>query len=93
MNPKLDLVFIIKCDVLWVMRDFSGITQGILFAVYSSDEKQFSLQSEKIGVTLYLQRNESCILNAKVHFIMRYEKGRKYGESQRRSCKNGHGPV
>ena len=52
-----------------------------------------SLQSEKIGVTLYLQRNESCILNAKVHFIMRYEKGRKYGESQRRSCKNGHGPV
>lgn len=41
MNPKLDLVFIIKCDVLWVMRDFSGITKGILFAVYSSDEKQF----------------------------------------------------
>lgn len=41
MNPKLELAFIIKCDVLWVMRYFSGITQGFLFAVYSSDEKQF----------------------------------------------------
>ena len=41
MNPKLELVFIIKCGVLWVMRNFSGITQGFLFAVYSSDEKQF----------------------------------------------------
>lgn len=55
MNPKLELAFIIKCDVLWVMQYFSGITQGFLFAVYSSDEKQFrnnlkiDLKKEKIA--------------------------------------------
>lgn len=55
MNPKLELAFIIKCDVLWVMQYFPGITRGFLFAAYSSDEKQFrnnlkiDLKKEKIA--------------------------------------------